>query len=102
MYPQEPEPSETTITPGFSFSQKPRQNITSELYKKIKREDTTPRDVFKDEMSLESVFSKLAIISFFLFLVSIGALEMKSLTIASFAGFLMFSAFYGFLRIRNL
>lgn len=101
MFTEEPETSQTTITPGLSFRQKPKQNIQSELYRKIKRENTAPTDVFENEMSLQSIFSKLAVISFFLFLISVGAVDMKSLTIASFAGFLMFSAFYGFLRIRS-
>ena len=101
MYPQEPETSQTTISPGLSFRQEPKKAVTSELYRKMKREDTKPKDVFADEMSLQSIFSKLAIISFFLFINSVGAVDMKSLTIASLAGFIMFSAFYGFLRIRG-
>ena len=101
MYPEEPDTSQTTISPGLSFRQRPKQNVQSELYRRMKREDTSPHDVFENEMSLQSIFSKLAIISFFLFIVSVGAVDMKSLTIASFAGFLMFSAFYGFLRIRS-
>ncbi len=101
MYPQDQESSETTITPGFSFSQKPKTNISAELYKRMKREDSSPHDIFENEMSLQSIFSKLAIISFFLFIISVGSVEMKSLTLASFVGFFMFSAFYGFLRIRS-
>jgi hypothetical protein len=101
MYPEEPETSETTISPGLSFREKPKQNVTSELYRKAKREDTKPLDVFENEMSLQSIFSKLAIISFFLFIISVGSVEMKALTTASFVGFFMFSAFYGFFRFRS-
>ncbi len=63
--------------------------------------DTEPEDAFKDDLSLESIFSKFAVISFFAFLVSLGVRDMQSLTLVSFAGFLMFSVFYGFFRVRN-
>ena len=74
--------------------------ISSVLYDKAKH-DTDGKDVFASELSPESIFSKFAVICFFAFLVSLVSLEMKSFTIASFTGFLMFSAFYGFFRSRN-
>lgn len=101
MYPHEPEPKEMTIESAFSFREKHDSGSASKLLNKVKREETKPHDAFEDELSLESIFSKLAIISFFLFLASIGAVDVKSLTFVSFAGFLMFSFFYGFLRIKR-
>ncbi len=73
---------------------------TSSLYDKANL-DTEPEDAFKDDLSVESIFSKFAVISFFAFVVSLGVRDMQALTLVSFAGFLMFSAFYGFFRIRN-
>jgi hypothetical protein len=102
MFSEEPESIETTIEPAFSFSQKSNGNVSSVLYKKMKREDAKPYDAFNGELSLQTIFSKLAIISFFLFVISVGAVDLKALTTASLAGFIMFSAFYGFLRIRNI
>lgn len=85
--------------PDFEPKNTEKPEINRELYKKMKKEK--PVDAFKKDLSLESMSSKIALANFFLFVVSLGALDMKTLTIASFVGFIMFSAFYAFLRIRN-
>jgi len=79
-------------------SEKPKINMA--LYEKMKKQKPE-KNSFAGDFSLESIVSKLAVISFFLFIVSLTSLDMKTLTVASFAGFLMFSFFYGFLRITN-
>ena len=76
-------------------------NSPVDLYTKAKLNRVKPIDAFENELSMQSVFSKLALISLFLFLVSLGTVEMRSLTIAALAGFLMFSFFYGFFRVKN-
>ena len=65
------------------------------------KKEKPEENAFTGDFNLESIFSKLAVISFFLFIVSLSSPSTKTLTIASFAGFLMFSFFYGFLRIKN-
>jgi len=73
----------------------------SVLLEKSRKNREKPVDAFKTELSLESLFSKLALVSLFLFIVSLGLLDATSLTTASLIGFLMFSIFSGFLKIRK-
>jgi hypothetical protein len=58
-------------------------------------------DSFREELGPESVSSKLAIISLFSFIVSAGAAELQNFAFVSLAGFLMFSAFFAFMRLRK-
>ncbi len=70
------------------------------LYKKTKVQHKEA-DPFKEELGLEPFSSKLAFVSLFIFFVSLSATGPKAFALASFFGFVMFSAFYAFLRIRN-
>lgn len=69
------------------------------IYDKIKREK--PESDFDNAFDLQSLFSKMALVSFFVFIVSIGSLETRNFAVVSFIGFLLFSVFYGFLRFKN-
>ena len=72
------------------------------LYEKMKSQNEDPLDdFFRTHMGLESIFSKLAIVSLFGFIISLASLELKHLTFVTFAGFLLFSIFYGFVRFKN-
>ena len=73
----------------------------SVLLEKSKKNREKPVDAFKNDLSLESLFSKLALVSLSLFVVSFSALDIRSLTLASFVGFIMFAVFFVFLRIRK-
>jgi hypothetical protein len=75
--------------------------LESPLLRTMKRPRTEPEDVFKKDLSLESIFSKFAFGCFAVFLITLGSTETKTFTMVAFVGFLMFSLFYGFLRFRN-
>lgn len=70
------------------------------LYGRFKKE-TEPYEPFKNELSFESITSKLALVGFFASLVSLGSPEMRSFTMTAFFGFVMFGTFYGFLKIKG-
>lgn len=66
-----------------------------------KLKDKEPRSDFEIDMNLDSIFSKMAIVSFFAFAVSLTSVELKGFTIISFVGFLLFSVFCLFIRSRS-
>ncbi len=72
-----------------------------ELYQKSKKLREKPVDAFESDLSLKSIFSKMALVSLFLFFVSLGAYDMKQVTLAAFAGFVLFGIFYGFIRFKR-
>ncbi|MBN1169761.1 hypothetical protein JXA56_01945 [Candidatus Micrarchaeota archaeon] len=74
---------------------------SSVLLEKTMKHREKPVDPFQADLSLKSLFLKLALVSMFILIVSFGLDDLNSLTIASFAGVVMFSLFYGFLRIRK-
>ncbi|MBD3210933.1 hypothetical protein GF318_06155 [Candidatus Micrarchaeota archaeon] len=67
-----------------------------EMLKKRKSEEA-PSD-FEIDMSLSSIFFKMALVSLFAFIISLYSIEMKEFTIAAFIGFILFSAFHFFAR----
>lgn len=69
------------------------------IYDKIKKIE--PHRPFENELSPQTVFSKLALLSFFSSMVSVWSFDLRTFTIVSFAGFIIFSVFYGVLRLRN-
>jgi len=69
------------------------------LYRSIKPPES--KDLFTKELGIASLSSKLALLSLFAFLLSVGAAELQNLALASLTGFMLFSLFYGFLRIRG-
>lgn len=69
------------------------------LYKSIKPPE--PEDRFSKELGITSLSSKLALLSLFAFILSVGASGLQNLTMASLIGFMMFSLLYGFMRIRG-
>ena len=68
-------------------------------YEKLARDE--PVDYFEKEFGLQNVFSKLAFGSFFAFAILITAPELRNIAYISFAGFLVFAAFYGIVRFKN-
>ena len=75
-------------------------NPTAYFYDKAKSRQKEV-DIFKEELGLEPLSSKMALVSLFTFVVSVGLNGMKELAMGSFAGFLMFSVFHAFLRVLN-
>ncbi len=75
-------------------------NPSAYFYDKAKAKQEK-KDVFKEELGIAPLSSKMALVSLFIFVVSVGIAGMQSLSIASLAGFLMFSVFYAFLRVVN-
>jgi hypothetical protein len=71
------------------------------IYDRIKIEREPPRDPFRAELSLQSIFSKLALMGLFCSLVAVWFMELRPFTAVSFSAFLLFSAMYGFLRLRE-
>ena len=57
-------------------------------------------DAFSEELGPEPLSSRMALVSLFTFVVSVGT-TMHTFAIVSLAGFLMFSVFYAFMRIVN-
>ncbi len=58
-------------------------------------------DRFSSEMAPSSIYPKLALLSLFLFFVTSWSLEMRPLTAASLAGFMLFALASAFLRLRD-
>ena len=58
-------------------------------------------DPFENELSLERISSRSALLSFFIFVVSLSTVEVKTITLVSFAAFAMASISYGVLRLKN-
>jgi hypothetical protein len=72
------------------------------LSEKLKQKGEDPLEDFQEShLGLESIFSKIALGSFFAFIVSAVSLELRAFTMVAFAGFLIFSLFYGFVRFKN-
>lgn len=72
------------------------------IYDRIKvSKPEGPHEPFKEELNPRSVLSRLALLSFFSSAASVWSPELRFFTAASFAGFLLFSLMYGFLRVRD-
>ena len=72
------------------------------LYDKIKVKQVEEyQDAFNTQLNSESIFSKFALLGLFSFIASVWAVDMRSFALVSLIGFLMFSVFYCFVRIRH-
>ncbi len=60
-----------------------------------------PRDAFKSDLSPRSISSKLALLGFASAALTAGSSDLHTFTVASFLGFVVFSLFYGLLRLRS-
>ena len=71
------------------------------LYEKVRGDEDPLDDFFQEHMGLQSLFSKIALLSFFAFIISFASVELHNFTFVTFAGFLLFSTFYLFVRIKK-
>ena len=82
-----------------SYSGMPLSSIAG-VCDKIKLDREEPAE-YERGFDLKFIFSRLALVSFFVFIVSLGYFELESLLWTSLAGFMLFSIFYGFLRFKD-
>lgn len=71
------------------------------LYEKVKKQQQEEPSEFNIDVSLESLFSKMALVSLFAFTVSFASADLHDFALAAFLGFLLFSAFYAFTRFKK-
>ncbi|MFH0885381.1 MAG: hypothetical protein V1861_06755 [Candidatus Micrarchaeota archaeon] len=83
---------------GYSGS--PRASGAS-FYDKMKVDKSSPHDPFSEELSLQTISSRLALMGLFSAFVFMWFPEMKTLAVVSFSAFLLFSSMFGFLRLRQ-
>lgn len=85
---------------GCGYSGTPLKPENS-LYEKVKKQQEEEPSEFDIDVSLESIFSKMALVSLFAFSVSFASADLHDFSLAAFLGFLLFSAFYGFSRFKK-
>src|SRR4030095_4201875 len=69
------------------------------IYDKIKKVE--PNEPFRDELNPRTFLSRFAIVSLFSSLISLWSAELRTFSLLSFGGCIVFSLFYGFLRLRD-
>lgn len=93
--------SNTLKCPSCGYSGPPGVKGVS-LYERMKdQREPEPRDPFEDALSLQSIFSKFALMGFFLSLISVWFAELHYLVLASFSAFVLFSCMYCFVRLKG-
>jgi hypothetical protein len=75
--------------------------MKASIYDKLKI-DSAPHDPFQGFLGVESLSSKLAMLFLFSSAVSAWSIDFRYFTVVAFSGFILFGAFYAFLRIRSL
>jgi|GEM_PF-2619070 len=71
------------------------------LYEKVKKQQEEDPSEFEIDVSLESIFSKMALVSLFAFTVSFASADLRDFSLAAFLGFLLFSVSYAFARFKT-